>query len=137
MISGTPPNRRFHSESLRMTTGSAPGFSSSGVKSRPCAGVTPSVAKNPHEDRFDLVVEVVGSYNFCALLRRDLLEELPTATTPFFLARTDGRCAARDAGKSAAECLSRDKCRRSSRGFASAVIKGRDRDLLAGASGKP
>src|SRR5258706_11223570 len=89
------------------------------------------VAKNPHEDGFDLVVEVVGSYNFCSLLRCDLLEELPTAATPFFLARSNGRWAARDAGESAAECLSRDKRCRSSRGLARAVINGRNGDLLA------
>src|SRR5258706_10982783 len=49
------------------------------------------VAKNSHEDGFDLVVEVVGRYDFCAPLRCDLLEELPTAVTPFFLARANGR----------------------------------------------
>src|SRR6266404_2931702 len=61
------------------------------------------VAKNSHEDGFDLVVEVVGSYDFCSLLRCDLLEEPPTAVTPFFLAGANGRCAAGNAGESAPE----------------------------------
>ena len=55
------------------------------------AGNTPrsSVAENPHEDRFDLVIERVGGNDTGSPLRCHLVEELPASATPFFFPRSN------------------------------------------------
>jgi hypothetical protein len=88
-----------------------------------CQSARSGVAKDAHEDCLDLVIERVRGDDVGVALCRNLLEELPAATPPFFFARADSFSSPTHTKKTATESVARNQSRCTPRRSASAVVE--------------
>src|SRR6185295_8833203 len=86
--------------------------------------------EDSHEDRFDLIVESMRSYNARIARGGDLVEKLPSGAAPFLFAPSDGCGASRYAQEPATKGTTRDE-RSSATGSASRSVVERGDDELS------